>query len=321
VARYRLRFLHQEFDLPRGATIVGRSPDCHLTVEDPLVSRQHARIVTGDAGAYVEDLGSRNGVKVNGAPVRSATPLGDGDRVRIGTQDFVFCKVDFVGSGASKTTGVLRLCARCRRPYPREMAACPSCEATEQTDESDTLSGVSGGQRGWGVRLFVEAIDRALAHGRVDDAERLTRQATAQIEEAMAKPEGADGDALALVALRAAVTAKASKDLSWAVWVLDAYRRASQVPPLTVVAELEAVLENGPSVLDALGDLLTHARAVLRPTAAEEVHALDRLDVVRLRLEDSFSIGRAASARDGSARESPLESRPDTVSSSSPPPA
>src|SRR5687767_6926407 len=45
VARYRLRFLLQEFDLPRGATILGRSSDCHVTIEDPLVSRHHARIV------------------------------------------------------------------------------------------------------------------------------------------------------------------------------------------------------------------------------------------------------------------------------------
>lgn len=70
MARYRLRFLLQEFDLPRGATIIGRSLDCHLTIEDPLVSRQHARIVIDDAGAFVEDMGSRNGVRVDGVSIK-----------------------------------------------------------------------------------------------------------------------------------------------------------------------------------------------------------------------------------------------------------
>ncbi|MEO7109577.1 MAG: FHA domain-containing protein, partial [Polyangiaceae bacterium] len=93
MARYRLRFLLQEFDLPRGATLIGRSSDCHVTIEDPLVSREHARIVIDDEGARCEDLGSRNGVKINGVTARGTTRLKDGDRLRIGTQELVFCTV------------------------------------------------------------------------------------------------------------------------------------------------------------------------------------------------------------------------------------
>jgi hypothetical protein len=33
----------QEFDLPPGITVIGRSLDCHLTIEDALVSRRHAQ--------------------------------------------------------------------------------------------------------------------------------------------------------------------------------------------------------------------------------------------------------------------------------------
>ena len=85
MARYRLRFLLQEFDLPRETTLIGRSSDCHVTIEDPLVSRQHARIVIDDDGAKCEDLGSRNGVKINGVIARGFMPLKDGDRLCIGT--------------------------------------------------------------------------------------------------------------------------------------------------------------------------------------------------------------------------------------------
>ena len=125
VARYRLRFLLQEFDLPRGATILGRSSDCHVTIEDPLVSRHHARIVLEGDRAVVYDLNSRNGVKVNGAAVKDPVELKDGDRLRIGTQELVFCRVEAAPNASAKTTGFLRHCARCRMPYPQEAGACP----------------------------------------------------------------------------------------------------------------------------------------------------------------------------------------------------
>ena len=163
VARYRLRFLLQEFDLPRGATILGRSSDCHVTIEDPLVSRHHARIVLEGDRAVVYDLNSRNGVKLNGAPIKEPTELKDGDRLRIGTQELVFCRVEAAPNASAKTTGFLRHCARCRMPYPQEAGACPNCGATEALDE-ETLSGQFGAaaQAIWSVQLFLEVLERAL---------------------------------------------------------------------------------------------------------------------------------------------------------------
>jgi predicted component of type VI protein secretion system len=136
VARYRLRFVLQEFDLPVGVTVIGRSHECHLTIEDPLVSRHHARIVIDDQGAYVEDLGSRNGVQVDGVVIRGPTPLRDGTRVRVGAQDFLFCAVGEEGRTHSNITGKLRLCGSCQWPYPREAPTCPNCEASGVTDEN-----------------------------------------------------------------------------------------------------------------------------------------------------------------------------------------
>src|SRR3984957_271042 len=181
--RYRLRFVLQELDLPQGGTIIGRSLDCHLTLEDPLVSRRHARIVVDERGAHIEDMGSRNGVRVNGAVIRDPMALRNGDRVRIGTQDFVFCCVDPGGRAHSRTTGQLRLCANCRLPYPRELLACPNCEATEQTDD-DTLTGSGrSAAHAWNVQLMVESLEGALRLSRLEDAERIVQRAIAQIEE------------------------------------------------------------------------------------------------------------------------------------------
>src|SRR5258706_6808817 len=88
--RYRLRFLLQEFNLPFGITIVGRGDDCQITLFDPSVSRQHARIIVDDRCAIIEDLKSRNGCRVNGKRIQGPTQLVEGDRIRIGTQELVF---------------------------------------------------------------------------------------------------------------------------------------------------------------------------------------------------------------------------------------
>ncbi len=293
MGRYRLRFLLQEFDLPRGVTVIGRSLDCNLTIEDPLVSRQHARIVIDDDGGFVEDLGSRNGVRVNGVAVHAPTRLRDGDRVRIGTQDFVFCRVDPAGKTHSKTTGVLRLCAHCRLPYPREMIACPNCEATEQTDES-TLSGSFGteNQTAWNVQLLVEAIERAFTLGRVADAERIVRRAIAQIEEVVTAGGAVDPKALAALASKAAATTLATNDPSWGLWIFDVYRRTARVPPLEVVERLwEVVGKHAGTVRASLVGLIDQLHRTTFSATSGDVEALARLEQMRRLLDDGAGHG------------------------------
>jgi diguanylate cyclase (GGDEF)-like protein len=64
--------------------IIGRTRDCTIRIDDPGVSRRHARIVQTGPGSYVlEDLGSRNGTFVRGNRVTSQQ-LGEGDRLAVG---------------------------------------------------------------------------------------------------------------------------------------------------------------------------------------------------------------------------------------------
>ena len=65
--------------------VIGRSPDAAIRLVDSRVSREHARIdADGDGGAVrIVDLGSTNGITVNGARVETA-PLDDGDQVGLG---------------------------------------------------------------------------------------------------------------------------------------------------------------------------------------------------------------------------------------------
>jgi pSer/pThr/pTyr-binding forkhead associated (FHA) protein len=63
--------------------VVGRSDDCDIQLVSEKVSRHHARFSTDVSGTCVEDLGSSNGTRVNGALITQRTVLSDGDQVTI----------------------------------------------------------------------------------------------------------------------------------------------------------------------------------------------------------------------------------------------
>jgi len=66
-----------------GKIVVGRDPTCDLSEADPLLSRRHAEFSIAGEDTVVRDLGSRNGIYINGARTAEGT-LQSGDVVRIG---------------------------------------------------------------------------------------------------------------------------------------------------------------------------------------------------------------------------------------------
>jgi hypothetical protein len=76
--------------VPPGGGTIGRSRDCEIVLEDSGVSRRHAEIRPTGGGWTIEDLGSTNGVAVNGRDIRGAEPLRPGDRVELGSSEIVF---------------------------------------------------------------------------------------------------------------------------------------------------------------------------------------------------------------------------------------
>jgi hypothetical protein len=69
--------------------VIGRSRDCDVTLDDPNVSRRHAELRREDGTWLVADLGSTNGVKVNGRRV-SEQPLSPGDQIVLGLETLTF---------------------------------------------------------------------------------------------------------------------------------------------------------------------------------------------------------------------------------------
>ncbi len=68
-----------------GELILGREQgSADLVIDDPGVSRRHARVLENNGGVIVEDLGSSNGTYVNGERIAGPVELGAGDEVQIG---------------------------------------------------------------------------------------------------------------------------------------------------------------------------------------------------------------------------------------------
>jgi hypothetical protein len=70
-------------------TLIGRSPDCHVFLDDVTVSRRHAEIVHSDDDYVIRDLGSLNGTFVNRQRIESAVLSAD-DEVQIGKYRMTF---------------------------------------------------------------------------------------------------------------------------------------------------------------------------------------------------------------------------------------
>jgi pSer/pThr/pTyr-binding forkhead associated (FHA) protein len=67
-----------------GATVLGRSDQSDVILEDPYASEFHLRLVAQDGTLTVSDLGSTNGTYVNGRRITTPTNLRRGDALQVG---------------------------------------------------------------------------------------------------------------------------------------------------------------------------------------------------------------------------------------------
>lgn len=68
--------------------VIGRLPECAVVLGDPNVSRRHAEVRRAGEDVVVTDLGSTNGTRVNGVPVREQH-LASGDEITVGSTTLV----------------------------------------------------------------------------------------------------------------------------------------------------------------------------------------------------------------------------------------
>ena len=69
--------------------IIGRAESCSVQIPDTEISRQHARVTLHNAGIWVQDAGSRNGVFINEKRIVRPTELRPGGKLSIGDHAFI----------------------------------------------------------------------------------------------------------------------------------------------------------------------------------------------------------------------------------------
>ncbi|MGH8912110.1 MAG: FHA domain-containing protein, partial [Acidimicrobiia bacterium] len=65
------------------ATVLGRSDEADIVIDDPYASEFHLRLVAQEGGLTLHDLGSTNGTYLNGRRVTAPTELRRGDAVQV----------------------------------------------------------------------------------------------------------------------------------------------------------------------------------------------------------------------------------------------
>jgi hypothetical protein len=76
--------------LGSNGAVIGRSREADVVIDDPNVSRRHAEVRPSGGSWIVRDLGSTNGVKVNGRRIQGPQSLKPGDELVLGTARLTF---------------------------------------------------------------------------------------------------------------------------------------------------------------------------------------------------------------------------------------
>ncbi len=216
--RYTLCHGEQEVPLPPGEYVIGRSNECEIQLDGRRISRRHAKLMIGDHDAYVADLGSMNGVFLNGRRVEGASRLSDGDGLVVGDEQLVVRGVRRVEDGAEWVQ---------ERTLPGRMGDRP--KARDVTERANMLEVVGAMALRW------------LEQGRVADAERLLTGHLRQVMEAARAKEKVRlsvAEASVDYSLR---LAQATRNAGWVRYALELHERLEILPLESTVASLEAL--------------------------------------------------------------------------------
>ena len=147
----------EEIPLDSGDCLIGRDPDCAMRLDDPMISRKHAKISVESGTATITDLSSANGVYVNGRRVLGATALRPGDHILIGKEEMHIAS--FGAASAALPDQLHQLTRDTLRLEPPPTVTSP--QTPDVTSRVDTFG------------LIAKVVDRVLAEGRGSDAERM----------------------------------------------------------------------------------------------------------------------------------------------------
>jgi hypothetical protein len=231
-----LRFADRsDIELLPGITVIGRSDSCQIVIEDPLISRRHACFVVDAQGVLVKDLGSMNGVLVNGVKVDGTRALAAGDRITIG-----------------KGEAELRV-APATRPqagdFTRTQPRLTLSGALEAVDIGGPGSSDSEPTRKGSILAMLGGVaDKAFVLGRGDEAERIVKRPLESLLNRALREGSVDLQEAETAALLAVRLARTTTRATWIDYVFKLYGAVKLPPPGGVIDELYATARHAPKV-------------------------------------------------------------------------
>ncbi|HEV7278781.1 MAG TPA: FHA domain-containing protein [Pirellulaceae bacterium] len=169
-----------EIAIPGPEFVIGRQEGCDLRPKSETVSRRHCSITLTDSGVVVQDLGSRNGVYVNGSKIEDEVLLKPGDQLRVGKLEFEVL-INY-GLGASK------------KPHVASVKDAVNRVAGAKKNDGDIGDWLSEADEVERVRALADPETRQF---RLDDTKKVSAEDLAEEEEAEEAEEEEAGETAA----------------------------------------------------------------------------------------------------------------------------
>ncbi len=212
-SRYSLLTEDVEVQLAEGETTLGRSLECSVVVDSPMVSRRHAVLLIAGSRVVLRDADSSNGVIVNGQRIHREARLRPGDSFAIG--DSVFELIASSGTARGRTS---------TEPPPRiTKPGRPSVPPTQAT------------QRGSALELLGVIAEKALALHRHEEAVRLLGGHIQAVHRGVVQGEAVDGHVVQLAVTFSIHIAASANDSSWAELAFEMLSQCKVVPSADTV--------------------------------------------------------------------------------------
>jgi pSer/pThr/pTyr-binding forkhead associated (FHA) protein len=284
--RVWLRFGDHDVEVGQGETILGRSPKCQLVLDDALVSRAHARLVVHRGTTTIEDMGSSNGVLVNGERLTRARVLVSGDRVVIGHQTFMLLAEAGVEAHeprkerfGAKTLSGPKSEAVSQRPSGKSEVGSQRPFESERTEAT---------RKGHALDLLGSVAEKVLALGRGDEAERILSSYLRNMLQTARVGAELDLETAEKAATFAVRIAEATGKGTWADYVFELFTVVKRPLPALLVDRLyESLRKLSPVSINVFRQYLSALRSVeaqLGPSdrfLMRRIEGLEALGVLR----------------------------------------
>lgn len=263
--RVRLRRRGQELLLADGTYLLGRDASCHILLDDAKVSRRHAKLSVNADQVLVEDLGSMNGIYVNGVRVTAQQPLFDGDWLTAGNEELEVCIGELRRRTPARTLDEFT-------PVPPSSPREADKRISEPPDDADTT------QRSRALEILASIADRALEADRLQDAEDLLKTTLLDVAQEASLGHAIEPDTLDFAVSYALRLARASAKPRWFDYALDLLKSQRASCPGDRAEELKATMQKLPSV-DA-ERIRAYIRALEQAPSPDGPISIQRLEIV-----------------------------------------